>query len=312
MSIYNKLKTTMNRFAILLVSVIGMFACFTTVHASTAIDEVKPFVGKWGFWEDPCSFELELDLYGESTEGIYGLYQDFCDDTSMEYRIIEVLSVQGNAAEVMVENGYGKKKVRLSYDAASGRISFIHPDFTSPIVFKRQDKFGFVCISRGDKVNVRATPVSGTPLLKADFASNFKFLGKEKGWFKVQLSATDKRVGYISPEYASYLKDNRIPDEAFEKDYARNGTSIMFIKKGDQIMMTKETMRPLPDGSFLPALLESYLGRIEGNAVIFTYCQGGYTDTFDAKEMTKIEPYVIYFWKNLSSFIVEGKNFMKQ
>lgn len=77
-------------------------------------------------------------------------------------------------------------------------------------------------------------------------------------------------------------------------------------------MMTKETMRPLPDGSFLPALLESYLGRIEGNAVIFTYCQGGYSDTFDAKEMTKIEPYVIYFWKNLSSFIVEGKNFMKQ
>lgn len=84
-------------------------------------------------------------------------------------------------------------------------------------MFKQKDKCNYVFISGGDKINVRSTPVSGSPLMKANRGQSFRFLGKEKGWFKVELSAQDKRIGYISPEYAFYLKDNTIPESAFTK-----------------------------------------------------------------------------------------------
>lgn len=74
-------------------------------------------------------------------------------------------------------------------------------------------------------------------------------------------------------------------------------------------MMLKTTMRPLKDGSFLPALVENYLGRKEGNALIFTYFQSGYIMELNVEEMSKIDPYVIYYQKDLGMFIMEGKNY---
>lgn len=289
-------------------SLISLLLGFTNVYASMKVDEPKPFVGKWEFWKDDCSFGLELDLYGSPTDGRYGFYNSFCEDTSMEYRIVGVSSIQSNLAEVVVEGFMGEDKAILEYNPASGNLSFKISNL-SPIVFKQQDKYGFVFINGGDKINVRSTPVSGASLSKANRGQSFRFLGKENGWFKVELSTKDKRIGYISPQYASYLKDNKISEEVFTKDYSRDNVCIMFEKKGTQIVMVKTIMRPQQDGRFLPAIVENYLGEIEGNALVFTYFQSGLSTSFDIKDMSKIEPYVVYYWKESGMFIMDGKNY---
>ena len=165
----------------------------------------------------------------------------------------------------------------------------------------------YVFISGGDKINVRSTPVSGSSLMKANRGQSFRFLGKEKGWFKVELSAQDKRIGYISPKYAFYLKDNTIPEHAFSKSYANALTSFTLEKKGEQVFMVKTTMYP-PQGESIPmSSVESYAGKIEGNALVFTYFSG--MPTQDINEMSKVEPYVVYYWKESGMFIMEGENY---
>lgn len=294
----------MNRLFLLFI----LWISFVNVQASISGDSVKPFVGKWGYWKGDCYYELELSLYDIPVSGNYGMYSDFCGDTSEEFPVVDVISIQNNVASVIVETYNGKSKALLECDPISKKISLKISGF-APLVFNHQDKFGFVCIRGGDKVNVRAVPVSGTPLLKADRGQSFKFLGKEQGWFKVELSELDRRVGYISPEYGFYLKENDIPEDALSKSYSNGPVSIEFSKKGNQVMMLKTTMRPLKDGSFLPALVENYLGRKEGNALIFTYFQSGYIMELNVEEMSKIDPYVIYYQKDPGMFIMEGKNY---
>lgn len=283
---------------------ISLIAGFMNACSST--DESKPFVGRWDFWQDNCYYELELSLYDALSDGSYGRYSDYYDDTTVEYRIVNVSAINGNEAEVTVDGFSGEQKAIVKFD--SENISFCVSDM-EPVVFKKQDKYGYVLLSGTDKINVLSAPVSGTTLLVADRGQSFRFLDIEQGWFKVELSDKDKQVGYVSPEHAFYLKDNRIPDEALDKSYSNGPVSIMFERKGEQILMVKETMRPTQDGSFLPAIIESYLGNIEGNAIVFTYFQGGYADTPDPASMSEIEPYVVYYWKESGVFIMEGENY---
>ncbi|EKC47143.1 hypothetical protein LEA_19527, partial [human gut metagenome] len=51
----------------------------------------------------------------------------------------------------------------------------------------------------------------------------------------------------------------------------------------------------------------SYAGKIEGNALVFTYFSG--MPTQDINEMSKVEPYVVYYWKESGMFIMEGENY---
>lgn len=289
---------------ILIILIVG----FTNACTSASENESKPFVGKWDFEENDCYYELELSLYDTLPDGLYGRYTDFYEDTSMEYQIVDVLTIQKNEAEVVIDSYMGKQKASIIYDSASGNISFQVPDM-KPIIFKKQDKYGYVFLSGVSKIDVLSCPISGTSLLKANRGQSFRFLDREQGWFKVELSTTNKQVGYVSPEYAFYLKNNQIPEEAFTKSYTNGLTSIMFEKKDNQIQMIKETIRPLQNGNFLPAIIESYLGHTEGNEIVFTYFHGGYVENPDSTTMSKITPYIIYYWKESEMFIMEGNNY---
>lgn len=294
---------------VLCFSLISLLLGFTNVFASVKGDDTKPFVGKWDYWEKGNFFELEMDLYDSPLSGVLSITDN--EGYSLDYRIIEAVSIQNDEAQVILETSLGKKNASLKYDQTSGNLSFYMDGSDNPIVFRQRDKYGFVIVQRGDKVNVRSTPISGTPLMKADRGQSFRFLGKEKGWFKVQLSAKDIHVGYISPDYVFYLKSNAIPEEAFTKNYSHDLTSIEFEIQGDQIFMDVTTMRPpQPDGSLSMAVSETYAGKIESNAIIFTYW-AGLPMVRDINEMTKTKPYIVYYWRDSEMFIIEGENFHK-
>ena len=249
---------------------------------------------------------LEIDLYSTPTDGSYGVYNVFEGGSGLTYSIVEIYLIDETGASVAVEGGMGKQKAELKYNPATHEVTFLPPG-SDPVAFKQKDKCNYVFISGGDKINVRSTPVSGAPLMKADRGQSFRVLGKEKGWFKVELSAKDKRVGYVSPEYAFYLKDNTIPQEAFTKEYGRDLTSFTLEKKGNQVFMEKITRYP-PQGESIPtATVEYYAGEIEGNAVVFTRFSG--MPAQDINEMGQIKPYVIYYWKEAGMFIMEGENY---
>lgn len=291
---------------IIYLSLISLVCSFLSIQAVAQSDSTKPFVGKWEYWEDNSQIQLEIDLYDAPDDGSYGGYNVSEGGYGLTYIIKKIYYINHTEASVAVEGGMGKQKAELKYNPATREVTFLPPG-SDPVVFKQKDKCNYVFISGGDKINVRSTPVSGAPLMKADRGQSFRVLGKEKGWFKVELSAKDKRVGYISPEYAFYLKDNTIPQEAFTKEYGRDLTSFTLEKKGNQVFMEKITMYP-PQGESIPTpTVEYYAGEIEGNAVAFTRFSGMPTE--DINKMGEIKPFVIYYWKDARTFIMEGKNY---
>lgn len=294
----------MKRLLLISMCTISIFWCCIT--QSLASNEIKPFVGRWDFWDQNCYYEFEIDLYHASSDGTYGYYNDTCDDTSLTYRITDIISIQNNIAEIMMKGDWGnkKEKARLKYDRITGDLTLEHPDFSIPFVVKQKDKYGYV-INMGNNTNVRTSPVSGTPVLKAARGQSFKFLGKEDGWFKIEISNTTyKQTGYISPQYAHYLKDNNIPDNVFGKSYRNDNTTFELQKEGKQIKMYEETTFPRADGTFSPASYITYTGKINGNAIIFEHT---YNEIFNNTE--KIDPYIIYYNKKNDTFIIEGKIF---
>ncbi len=287
-------------------SLISVVCGFLSVHAAVQSDNTKPFAGKWEYWEDNCQFQLELDLYSTPTDGSYGYYSLSEDGYGLAYSIVDIYLIDETGASVAVEGSMGKQNAEFKYNPTTQEVTFLPPG-SDPVAFRQKDKYNYVFVNGGDKIDVRSTPVSGAPLMKADRGQSCRVLGKENGWFKVELSAKDKRVGYLSPEYASYLKDNTIPQEAFTKIYARDLTSFALERHGDHVFMEKTTMYP-PQGESIPTpTLEYYAGEIEGNAVIFTHFSG--MPTQDINKMGLIEPYVIYYWKEPGIFIMEGENY---
>ena len=144
--------------------------------------------------------------------------------------------------------------------------------------------------------------------MKANRGQSFRFLGKEKGWFKVELSAQDKRIGYISPKYAFYLKDNTIPEHAFSKKLCQCSDIVHTGKERRTSFYGQKRPCYPPQGESIPmSSVESYAGKIEGNALVFTYFSG--MPTQDINEMSKVEPYVVYYWKESGMFIMEGENY---
>lgn len=291
---------------ILSISLLSLILGFTTVYASTEGNDTKPLVGKWELWQGDDFYELEMDLYSTPpADGSYGYFSDRFEDTNWSFYIEDVAFLQENKVELIDKE---KGKATLNYNPVSKQMTLILGN-SKPIIFKQKDKYGYVITTMADKINVRSTPVSGTPIIKASRGQSFKFLGKKNGWFKVELSPTDKRIGYISPDYALYLKDNKIPDEALTKSYSNGDEGIWFQVKGDQVFMTEEITRNNPDGtSFLP-IISTYIGKIVGNALVFTYSGGMLTDFSDINEMNKIDPYVLYYYNDADIFVKDGKNF---
>lgn len=197
---FNHIKQQHNEKLICL-SLISLVCGFLSVHASIQADDTKPFVGKWEYWEGNSQIQLEIDLYNTPTDGSYGAYNVFEGGYGLTYSIVDVYHIDNTEASVAVESSMGKQKAEFKYNPTTKELSFLPPG-SEPVVFKQKDKCNYVFISGGDKINVRSTPVSGSSLMKANRGQSFRFLGKEKGWFKVELSAQDKRIGYISPEYA--------------------------------------------------------------------------------------------------------------
>lgn len=287
-------------------SLVCLLLCLAYACARTQSDSAKPFVGKWEYWEDNSWLMLDIDLYSTPDDGSYGVCDISEDGYNLTYVIVEVSLISETRASVVVDKFDEKQKAELIYNPATQEMTFL-PSGSDPIVFRPKDRFNYVITSGDDKINVHSTPVSGAPLMKADRGQSFRVLGKEKGWFKVELSAKDKRVGYISPEYAFYLKDNTIPQEAFTKEYGRDLTSFTLEKKGNQVFMEMITMYP-PQGESIPTpTVEYYAGEIEGNAVVFTRFSGMPTE--DINKMGVIKPFVIYYWKDARTFIMEGKNY---
>lgn len=291
---------------IICLSMISIACSFLSIKIAAQSDNTKPFVGRWEYWEGDSQIQLDLDLYSVSDDSSYGDYSVSEGGYGLSYTIVEVCLIDDKRASVAVEGSMGKQKAEFKYNPVTREMTFLPPG-SDPVVFKQKDKCNYVFISGGDKINVRSTPVSGTPLIKADRGQSFRVLGKEKGWFKVQLSSKDKRVGYISPKYAFYLKDNTIPQDAFTKTYNRDLTSFSLEKKDNQVFMEKITMYP-PQGERIPTpTVEYYAGEIEGNAVVFTRFSGMPTE--DINKMGEIKPFVIYYWKDARTFIMEGKNY---
>ena len=163
-------------------SLISLVCGFLSAHAATQSDNTKPFVGKWEYWEDNCQIQLEIDLYSTPTDGSYGVYNVFEGGSGLTYSIVEIYLIDETGASVAVEGGMGKQKAELKYNPATHEVTFLPPG-SDPVAFKQKDKCNYVFISGGDKINVRSTPVSGAPLMKADRGQSFRVLGKEKGWF---------------------------------------------------------------------------------------------------------------------------------
>lgn len=299
----------MNKIVFLLFSVVCLCCGHASAQTAAAGNEPKPFVGKWGFWQDNCSYELTLDLYGEPVDGCYGLYSDFCEDGGMEYRIVRVRSIKGYLAEVTVDGGQGEKQALLNYSPGTGKMMFVVTG--QPVVFNAKDKYAFVTVHFGDSVDVRTAPVSGTTMFKARRGQSFPFLGMRQGWFEVRLSASDKRVGYISPEYAQYLKEATVPDEVFTRSYSRDLCSFELTKSGnDKVVMMMTTMRPPVGDRIIPALVETYAGVIKDNAVVLTHWENGYTENPDISKMTRLEqPLVAYYMKDSGMFVIDGENY---
>lgn len=291
---------------IICLSLINLVYSFLSVQAVAQSDDTRPFTGKWEYWEDNSLIQLEIDLYGASDNGSYGGYSVSEGGYGLSYTIVEIYHISHTEASVAVKGGMGKQKAELKYNPATREVTFLPPG-SDPVAFRQKDKCNYVFISGGDKINVRSTPVSGAPLMKADRGQSFRVLGKKKGWFKVILSAKDKRVGYISPEYAFYLKDNAIPQDAFTKTYNRDLTSFSLERKGNQVFMEKTTMYPPQSESIPTPTVEYYAGEIEGNAVAFTHFSG--MPMQDISQMGEIKPFVIYYWKEAQTFIMEGKNY---
>ena len=69
--------------------------------------------------------------------------------------------------------------------------------------------------------------------------------------------------------------------------------------------MVKTTMYP-PQGESIPmSSVESYAGKIEGNALVFTYFCG--MPTQDINEMSKVEPYVVYYLERVGNVYHGGR-----
>ncbi|WP_298106560.1 hypothetical protein [uncultured Bacteroides sp.] len=294
---------------------LGFYVCISTALAAMEQNPVKPFVGKWELWDGDYYANLEMDLYGPPTtsDKIYGIFSDYYQDTGVAYHIINVVSIQDNVAELSVRDDLGREhKARLVYDPASGRMSFMVSGSKEPVVFKSEDKFGFVSLDYKKKVEVYDAPVQGKLLMQADRGRAFKYLGKEKGWFKIGWQDGGMKIGYVSPQYAVYLKKNEIPEEMFQYTYSNGPVSLDFQRKGNKIIMTHTTMRIRPDGGILPALITNYVGTVKGNAVVFTQIYSGFDMEFNEADMTTITPYVIYYYKNYNAFLVEGEFFKKE
>lgn len=310
---------------ILSISLLSLILGFTTVYASTEGNDTKPFVGKWEVIKGDNNYELEMDLYYPSPiDGCYGSISNVSNDfLLLSFHFGDVTLLHENEAEVTED---GTEKGTLSYNPISGQMTAKFPN-NNPIVFKKEDKCDYVIIGPANKVNVRSTPVSGKPIIKANRGQSFKFLGKEKGWFKVELSLTDKRIGYISPQYVRYIKDNKIPDKVFSnsyscfighKDVEWKGNikydimeELSFEKKGKQVIMTLVAMRTQPNGSPLSSVDLTYAGEIVGNAIIFTRSIGSMFFNDNIDEMDKMDPYILYYDKDCDVFFENEKQYLR-
>jgi hypothetical protein len=300
----------------LVISLIWLFCGISGTIASAMGKDAgeRPFVGMWHQLNEKGIFTLDLDLYRSKGAGGYGFYQTSEYDgewLSKDFfgSIDEVSLIEDNSAEVIIKSGDLKQKAHIGYNSVSCQLTFRVND-SDAIIFSKEDRCEFVHILDGKNINVRSAPVSGTPLMKANRGQNFRFLGIEDGWYKVQLSPIDKRIGYIHSDYVEYMGDNTIPDDVFDKSYSGDMTNISLQKNGrDVVLHLSEMFLPRPDGSIIPSYNVTYAGYIDGNTLVVTHQVNGYENNPDRDKMDKIKPFVVYYDWKLDMFLMNDKEY---
>lgn len=303
----------------LVISLIWLFCGISGTIASAMGKDAgeRPFVGRWHQLNEKGIFILDLNLYRSKGAGGYGFYQTSEYDgewLSKDFfgSIDEVSLIEDNSAEVIIKSGDLKHKAHIGYNSVSCQLTFRVND-SDTIIFSKEDRCEFVRIHDGKNINVRSAPVSGTPLMKANRGQNFRFLGIEDGWYKVQLSPIDKRIGYIHSDYVGYMGDNTIPDDVFDKDYLGDMTNISLQKNGkDVVLHLSAIFPPRPDGSIIPSYSVTYAGYIDGNTLVVTHQVDGYENNPDPDKMDKIKPFVVYYdWKR-DMFLMNDKEYFME
>lgn len=303
----------------LVISLIWLFCGISGTIASAMGKDAgeRPFVGMWHQLNEKGIFTLDLNLYRSKGAGGYGFYQTFEYDGEWLSEgffgsIDEVSLIEDNSAEVIIKSGDLKHKAHIGYNSVSCQLTFRVND-SDTIIFSKEDRCEFVHIHDGKNINVRSAPVSGTPLMKANRGQSFRFLGIEDGWYKVQLSPIDKRIGYIHSDYVEYMGDNTIPDAVFYKDYLGDMTNISLQKNGkDVVLHLSEMFPPRPDGSIIPSYNVTYAGYIDGNTLVVTHQVHGYENNPDPDKMDKIKPFVVYYDWELDMFLMNDKEYFME
>lgn len=303
----------------LVISLIWLFCGISGTIASAMGKDAgeRPFVGRWHQLNEKGIFTLDLNLYRSKGAGGYGFYQTSEYDGEWLSKgffgsIDEVSLIEDNSAEVIIKSGDLKHKAHIGYNSVSCQLTFRVND-SDTIIFSKEDRCEFVRIHDGKNINVRSAPVSGTPLMKANRGQNFRFLGIEDGWYKVQLSPIDKRIGYIHSDYVEYMGDNTIPDDVFDKDYLGDMTNISLQKNGkDVVLHLSEMFPPRPDGSIIPSYNVTYAGYIDGNTLVVTHQVHGYENNPDPDKMDEIKPFVVYYDWELDMFLMNDKEYFME
>lgn len=303
----------------LVISLIWLFCGISGTIASAMGKDAgeRPFVGRWHQLNEKGIFTLDLNLYRSKGAGGYGFYQtseydgEWLSDGFFG-SIDEVSLIEDNSAEVIIKSGDLKHKAHIGYNSVSCQLTFRVND-SDTIIFSKEDRCEFVHIHDGKNINVRSAPVSGTPLMKANRGQNFRFLGIEDGWYKVQLSPIDKRIGYIHSDYVEYMGDNTIPDDVFDKDYLGDMTTISLQKNGkDVVLYLSEMFPPRPDGSIILSYNVTYAGYIDGSTLVVTHQVHGYENNPDPDKMDEIKPFVVYYDWELDMFLMNGKEYFME
>lgn len=309
---------TRNLFA--LCGIFLLLGCKGTLkQKTTPFSEEYPFRGVWINDSPEEYLKLKIDLYSKSiqlsddTELSYGflnLANEYVEDYSI---ITDVLSVEGNNAEVMTYNlRYGepddKTKRTLTFDRIDGTIKL---DILN--VFPKDSACRYVEVLKPN-VNVRTTPVNGTPMILAQRGQMMNLLDFDRGWYKVRLDNGEE--GYISDDLSEAVRSNTIPQNVFEEIYniSENPTSFGYISfkvKGNKVLMNREyCSTPTEENNWNSVYQSStvFYGTIDGNRLTFTRSLDTFLpnlDEIDPSDLEEIESYSVYYSPTEGRFIFE-------
>lgn len=285
--------------------------------------EEYPFRGVWINDDSENYFQLKLDLYSKSvhfsdnTEASFG-FLDVENEFVGDYCIItDVLSIEKDKAEVMTYSlRYGdpndKTKLTLLFDRTNGSLKW-----DESLIFSKDSACRYVEVQK-QNVNVRTTPIDGTPIILANQGQMMELLDFDRGWYKIRLN--DGQEGYISDDLSEAVKSNIIPLKTFEEIYSNTDPNtpwgtISFKVEGDKVLMVRDyCSTPMEENNWQSVYQSStvFYGTINGNSLMFIKSLDIFMPDLEniaPSDMKKIEPYPAYYSSIEKGFFFEGTLF---